>query len=204
MTPNAGGYDDGYSLVPCFWGKSPASLVAQYLKDNSPAGLKVLDIGAGEGKNANAFAEAGAQVDAIECSSYAIENGIRTFGDNKINWIEADASKFPIEASIYDIVVSYGLIHCLQSERSAFDLLKKTQQALKVGGDYIMASFNSGSHDLSAHPGFKPLLLDHNWFVEMFENWRIIHLTDSLLYETHPHNEISHHHSITRAWARKT
>jgi predicted nicotinamide N-methyase len=56
-----GGYDDGYSACPCFWGSSPGSLVRALL-DNNPllAGRAVLDLGCGEGKNANAFALAGA------------------------------------------------------------------------------------------------------------------------------------------------
>ena len=46
-----GGYDEGYSRCPCFWGKSPGSLVRRVISDMSSAqGRQVLDLGCGEGK----------------------------------------------------------------------------------------------------------------------------------------------------------
>jgi tellurite methyltransferase len=75
MPTEMGGYDAGYAAVPCFWGILPGSLVAEFLEDVNPIGMRVLDVGAGEGKNAAAFSKRGAYVDAIECSFDAIENG---------------------------------------------------------------------------------------------------------------------------------
>jgi len=72
MPTDLGGYSKGYAAVPCFWGTSPGSLIATYLASHEPQKLRVLDVGAGEGKNAAAFARRGATVDAIECSSDAI------------------------------------------------------------------------------------------------------------------------------------
>jgi len=52
-----GGYEDGYSRCPCFWGRSAGSLVQRFVSDHSFArGFRVLDLGSGEGKNAFAFA----------------------------------------------------------------------------------------------------------------------------------------------------
>src|SRR4051812_34384630 len=88
-----GGYDDGYSGCPCFWGRSPGSLVRDFLKSNpSLEGRNVLDLGCGEGKNAYALASAGASVDAVDCSAIAIANGKRAFPNPNINWVEAKAA----------------------------------------------------------------------------------------------------------------
>ena len=193
-----GGYDQGYRSVQGFWGTAPASLVACYLSLHNPAGLKVLDVGAGEGKNAAAFASAGALVDAIECSSAAIRNGLSLFPNPLINWIHGDAVRQDYPADFYDVVICYGLVHCLKNEQTARSLLNALKNSLKPGGTIFVVAFNDGSQDLSAHPGFEPLLLSHDWFLEQFSDWQIDSVSNSILFETHPHNEIPHYHSLTR------
>lgn len=199
-----GGYDIGYRAVTGFWGTKPSSLVAQYLESHDVRGLKVLDAGAGEGKNAAAFARLGASVDAIECSAVAIDNGRTLYDDAYIDWVHSDITTLPLPLEYYDVVICYGLIHCLGSEKVASDTVESLRSALKSGGVFILCSFNDGSHELSAHPGFKPLLLSHNWFKDKFSDWRVEQISDSLLFETHPHNNIPHHHSISRILAVKT
>lgn len=198
-----GGYDAGYKAVPCLWGLEPASLVRRFIAARGVEGLRVLDVGAGEGKNAAALVAQGAIVDAVECSAAAIHNGKCAFPEVAINWIHSDVSCAAMPKAYYDLVVSYGLTHCMSDAEAAMTLIQSTQSALKPGGEYILASFNDGSHDLSAHEGFSPLLLPHGWFSDLFEGWEMIAMSDEILYETHPHNGIPHHHSLTRIWARK-
>ncbi len=198
-----GGYDDGYVAVRGFWGTSPGSLVREYLSKQRVEGLRILDVGAGEGKNAAAFARAGAKVTALECSAAAIKNGRTLFPNERIQWVHCDALDYDFAPESYDVIVSYGLTHCLPSEMSARRLISSLQSALVPDGTFILVSFNSGSHDLSAHPGFDPLLLDHDWFVRIFNGWDLESVSDAILFETHPHNNIPHHHSLTRLAARK-
>ena len=198
-----GGYDEGYLAITGFWGTDPGSLVRDYLSKNDVSGLRVLDVGAGEGKNAAAFARAGSKVEAVECSLAAIKNGQQLFPQDAIEWVHSDVLRIDYTNSPYDVIVSYGLTHCLPSEATARHVVAQLQSALDSGGTFILVSFNSGSHDLTAHPGFRPLLLDHGWFVKMFDGWRFEHLSDSILSETHPHNNIRHHHSLTRLTAIK-
>ncbi|RWO94081.1 MAG: class I SAM-dependent methyltransferase [Mesorhizobium sp.] len=203
LTEVDGGYDQGYRVVENFWGTAPASLVAAFLRTQNPAGFRVLDVGAGEGKNSAAFTSAGACVDALECSAAAIQNGRKLFPGEHINWIQADAMEHAYPSCSYDIIICYGLIHCLPTEAAARDLILRLQNSLKRAGTIFVVAFNNGSHDLSAHPGFKPLLLSHDWFIQQFGGWRIDVASDSILFETHPHNKIPHHHSLTRLSAVK-
>jgi len=87
-----GGYDEGYRACPCFWGDKPGSLVAQLLIEQNFAGKFVLDLGCGEGKNAAAFARAGASVTAIDCSELAISNGKAAFRDLEISCLASISS----------------------------------------------------------------------------------------------------------------
>ena len=200
-----GGYDEGYSAVPCFWGEDPGSLVKLFLEGHSVKGDLILDLGCGEGKNANAFATAGATSIAVDCSQDAIANGKSVFGDTPINWLIEDATSFAASQAdqTYDVVVAYGLLHCMNSEAEADALINDIQRLTKSGGTVILVAFNDRSQDLSAHPGFKPLLMPHDWYAAKFGGWQNDIVTDTDLHETHPHNGIPHHHSLTRLIAKK-
>jgi len=198
-----GGYDAGYSATECFWGTEAASLVKAFLTERDVDGFAVLDVGCGEGKNANAFAKAGASVIAIDCSDLAVANGQRLFESKLIDWRVADASSLILPADSFDVVVSYGLFHCLSDKASAERLISDVQRATKPGGYNIFCTFNDRSQDLSAHPGFEPLLLGHEWYLGNYAGWLIEQSSDKDLHETHPHNMIPHHHSLTRVIAKK-
>ncbi len=203
--PGDGGYDDGYSACPCFWGTSPGSLVRVFL-DNNPSleGRTVLDLGCGEGKNANSFALAGASVDAVDCSEFAISNGKRAFADTHIDWITASAAEHLRACRTYDLVVMYGLLHCLSSAQDISDMIALALQRTAMGGTHIVVAFNDGPHDLSGHPHFRPTLVPHAFYCEQYRRQAILSENVSILRETHPHNNIPHFHSISRLVVRVT
>ena len=199
-----GGYDDGYAACGCFWGRSPGSLVNRFISGGSLAGLRALDIGCGEGKNANALAEAGASVDAVDCSPLAIANGKRSFHQSKITWSVAQAEEHLRICAPYDLIVMYGLLHCLPDPQSISNIIALALGRTVVNGTHIVVAFNDGPHDLSAHPNFKPTLVSHAFYCDQYKRHSIVSESNSILNETHPHNGIPHFHSITRLIARVT
>ena len=142
-----GGYDEGYRACPCFWGDKPGSLVAELLATRDVADWTVLDLGCGEGKNAAALARAGARVTAIDCSKAAVENGQRAFAGLPIAWHVGDAADFPPNSEGYDLVVMYGLAHCLLDAAHVGALIGKARSSTRHGGFNILVSFNDGDHD---------------------------------------------------------
>jgi tellurite methyltransferase len=204
MSITDGGYDDGYQAVPCFWGTRPGSLIAEHLKSHPRRpGALALDLGCGEGKNAAALTRAGYLVDAVECSRAAINNGRHLFSDLDINWLEADVREVQFPQKHYDIVVAYGLYHCLRGSDEISLLIDRTKDATRPGGHHLICVFNDGSHDLRAHPGLHPTLASHGWYLSKYSDWSLVSATDSILKEIHPHNNIPHHHSLTRLTARR-
>ena len=203
-TPISGGYDDGYRSCPCFWGRVPGSIV-QRLFDLLPQGqpVTVLDAGCGEGKNAAAFAERGHEVMALDCSAPAIANGRRAFPHKGITWENADIASFLQQDAKYDVVLAYGLLHCLPDRSAIVQVMSSLMSATKRGGYFVLCSMNDRSQDLSAHPGFSPTLLPHDFYTGKLAEWLIVEASDRDLYETHPHNDIPHSHSLTRILARK-
>jgi SAM-dependent methyltransferase len=200
-----GGYDDGYSTCPCFWGRSPGSLV-RYFADQvrAPNGLVVCDLGCGEGKNAAFLAGLGARVYAFDVSQLALRNALaawRALGG--VRWFVADADSFPLPDDRFDLVVAYGLPHCLGGQERVQRLLRRVQAATRLGGHNIVVALNDRYQDLRAHPGFAPCLLPHDWYCAQYRiaGWRLVTATDEDLCETHPHNSIPHVHSMTRILA---
>jgi tellurite methyltransferase len=201
-----GGYDSGYSACPCFWGRSPGSLVRlleEYVADFR--GLSVLDAGCGEGKNAAFLSQRGARVRAIDISKAAIKNGQAAFGNGiGIEWAQGDIRDIELSREYYDVVIAYGLLHCLRSKAEIAKTIRKLQNATAPRGYNMLCALNDRRQDMSAHPDLNPTLLLHQRFLDLYSGWDILHGSDTDLTETHPHNNIEHTHSLTRILARKS
>lgn len=200
-----GGYDDGYSECSCFWGTTPGSLMTLLERYcTSFAGFRVLDAGCGEGKNAAYVAAKDAIVVAVDVSPLAIANAALTFGDiPRIDFRVADIQQETIEDGTYDIVIAYGLFHCLGSTDAVMNTVRNLQRGTKSGGWNIICAFNDRFQQLDAHPGFDPVLLPHTLYCELYRDWTAFHVSDSDLQEVHPHNHILHTHSLTRILAQR-
>lgn len=203
MRNGEGGYEEGYRACPCFWGRKPGSLVTRFLQENSVEGKRVLDAGCGEGKNATALSKLGAKVSAIDCSRAALKNAQNAFGDCDVNWDCADIRSFDPKCDGFDIIIAYGLLHCMTSQDEIDATVRRLQELTVAGGWNIVCAFNDRNHDLSAHPGFNPCLVPHSTYLDFYEGWRITFSSDEDLHETHPHNNIPHVHSMTRLIGRK-
>lgn len=201
-----GGYDIGYSSCTCFWGNEPGSMVKYLLRQiGSVKGMNVLDVGCGEGKNAGCLSENGAFVRAMDISELAIASAQRIWNtSSNITWEQADIRSTFFENEAFDLVIAYGLAHCLSNSQEISSTLTRLQSATRLGGYHVICSFNSRAQDLSAHPGFTPCLVPHEFFLQLYSQWSIIVQSDDDLEETHPHNNIRHTHSLTRILAQKT
>lgn len=201
-----GGYDEGYRECECFWGTEPGSyvkLLCKYVP--SFIGLRVLDAGCGEGKNAVFLADRGGVVEAVEVSELALQNGRRLWNDSgPVKWSCADIRQLTLPRAHYDIVVAYGLLHCLPSITDARIVLEDLQKATRASGYNVICAFNDRHQELNAHPGFAPSLLAHEEYLRYYAaGWEVLTESDTDLMEQHPHNKIQHTHSMTRILARK-
>ena len=202
-----GGYDDGYKSCDCFWGTSPGSLLSKLEKIKYNLEDKnVLDLGCGEGKNAVYVAQKGAFVDAYDISEYALKNAHKLCdGHQRVNLVHADVTMSKFEENAYDLIIAYGLLHCLKNKNKINELMMNLFQSLRLSGYFILCSFNSRKQNLKAHPDLRPLLLNHDEIISYFidAHWPIIFSSDEDLLETHPNNNIPHVHSMTRIIAQK-
>lgn len=201
-----GGYDSGYRACPCFWGDRPGSLLKLlpefgFSVNNS---CQVWDAGCGEGKNAIYLARRGATVFATDISLVAIQNARQYWIDADIvRWQQADVLDIEPGVDRFDLVVMYGLLHCLPDEGSVRQFVEMTKASSKKNGLHVLVTFNDRKQELHAHPGFEPTLLPDEFFGNLYSDWSVLYHTDTDLHETHPHNNIPHTHSMTRLIAKR-
>ena len=200
----SGGYDDGYLGASCFWGTEPGSLVRRLPElVGSLEGLRVLDAGCGEGKNAAFLAALGAEVHAFDVSLIAVERARTAWPQSDaVRWEVADVRSRPLPDQVFDVVIAYGLLHCLANASEVVGVIERLQRATRAGGLHLLCAFNERKQDLRAHPGFHPVLLRHEAFLECYAHWTVLEQSDTDLVESHPHNAIEHSHSMTRMIAR--
>ena len=202
-----GGYDEGYRDCPCFWGSEPGSLVKMLPKffPHEMASSFVWDAGCGEGKNAIHFARSGARVLATDVSSIALDNAKKFWPDaSLVDWRKIDVLDVDPEPETFNIVVMYGLLHCLENPSEIKRFVEIAKTSCKADGLHILVAFNERKQELHAHPGFAPTLVADSFYRELYTDWELVHHSDTDLHETHPHNNIPHMHSMTRLIARKT
>jgi cyclopropane fatty-acyl-phospholipid synthase-like methyltransferase len=201
-SPRDGGYDTGYRSCPCFWGREPGSVLRWLADTIDLSQADVLDLGCGEGKNAVWLARMGCAVTAVDVSRQALSNAREAWPESNVNWVQADVADFEMSHCAYDLVIAYGLCHCLKAHEVPL-VLESIQASTKLGGANIVVAFNDRHQDLSAHSGFNPTLFTHEYYVSSYGGWEVMLATDEDLSEIHPHNNILHTHSMTRIAARR-
>jgi len=201
-----GGYNEGYSICECFWGREPASYIQKAVNLIGQTTMKLaLDIGCGDGKNAAYLADQGFMVLAVDISPIAINNAKRNWPNSPVIWMNQNALELTFPENSFDIVVSAGSLHCLSSKNELSQLIAKIAKITKEGGYYVLSSFNNRTQDMSGHADtFSPLLISHKEYLDYFKSMKIIQESDEILEDIHPHNEIPHHHSISRILVQKS
>lgn len=206
--PGAGGYDIGYRTTPCLWGTEPGSLVRKVGSGYSSfAGTRVLDLGCGEGKNSAYFATRGASVTALDISEAAIENARRAWSGPEfadVKFLIGDARRRDFAVEGFDVVVLYGLLHCLGDEPAMRSVAMAARAATTPGGINIVCALNNRLDGFTeGHIGFRPYRASHEFYVSLYRGWELSMLSDTDLTESHPPNHVTHTHSVTRFVARR-
>ena len=97
-------------------------------------GKKVLEIGCGMGAHASVFANAGAQVTAIDLTQRAVSltrQRFELFNIKNASVIKVDAENLPFEDNSFDFVWSWGVIHHSADTQK---IVKEILRVLKPGG----------------------------------------------------------------------
>ena len=153
-------------------------------------------------KNSIFLHKQGFSVKAIDSSYYAIAEA-RNY-EPGIDWNVQDIRKFTDNANKYDLIVMTGSLHCLATKDEVIDVVNNMKRITKNGGYHVLSAFNCTKQDLSGHsPDFHPLLLSHDDYLSLYNDWEIIFESNVIQSDVHPNNGIQHKHAITRILAKK-
>jgi 2-polyprenyl-3-methyl-5-hydroxy-6-metoxy-1,4-benzoquinol methylase len=194
----------------CFWGVAPGKYVTQLceLFNNDLRNTSILDLGAGEGKNSVYCANLGANVVAIDASPIAISRFVMQPNyeccQKNISTYVADINSSIFDEDQFDIIIAYGILHCLPSKKSIFEMITKIKTWTKQNGFAVCATFTN----VLPPPSIQDYLEEKSFLSTgelqvQFKDWKLISEEDGLIEEIHPTTNILHKHSISRIIAQK-
>ena len=190
------------SPSPNFWGQQATSLVRDLCATRSVAGLRVLDVGCGEGRNAAYLAGHGAEVRAVDFSEAALARAIAIHGRPRgVHWEQADVTSEELPDSWYDVVIVYSMTHWLADAHQVQEVMQRLRRATKGGGTHLYCAFN----DRVPYPhaaAHRPTLLSHRQHLDLFDGWEVLRESDTDLDDVHP-GEAPHIHAMSRVVARR-
>jgi 2-polyprenyl-3-methyl-5-hydroxy-6-metoxy-1,4-benzoquinol methylase len=162
-----------YAKRKYFWGTKPSELIvrlAQYLQPKS----RILDLGAGEGRNSIYLAKKGHLVTAVDFSEQGMKKAQRRAKQNKvqIETIVAGISEpeFVQKLGVYDAITSVNVLQFLTPQDAAF-VLNYIKEKIKPGGYAAISSFRGETRELKR---FRTLEL-----YNLFYDWTRIHYQES-------------------------
>ncbi|AXS79704.1 cyclopropane-fatty-acyl-phospholipid synthase family protein [Dechloromonas sp. HYN0024] len=143
------------------------------------AGMSVLSVADGEGRNAVWLAEQGCQVTATEISPVALEKAAKLArGRNvEVSFVEADILNWDWPQDAYDAVVGIFIQFATPAERPR--QLAGMKQAVKSGGLLFLQGYTPKQLEFkTGGPSAVENLYTDEMLREIFADWEIISLHD--------------------------
>lgn len=146
----------------------PSDIVVQMAR-MLPPGASVIDLGAGQGRNALYLASKGFDVTAVERedSEVKIMNKKNSKAKRKIKIVQADIHEFAPDKQ-YDAVISNTVLHFFSPEE-VVESIQKMKQATKQKGYNLITAYSDKNP-----PGKRSYLFKHNELLEFYRDWEII------------------------------
>jgi ubiquinone/menaquinone biosynthesis C-methylase UbiE len=130
---------------------------SRFVDFDAARGNDVLEVGCGSGFASQLFAEAGANVTAVDLTDWAVETTTRrmqAFGlDADVR--PADAERLPFVDASFDVVFSWGVIHHTTDMDAA---LRELVRVCRPGGRLVLMVYNRRSLFYAFYKGFQRFL----------------------------------------------
>jgi len=137
---------------------------------------RALDLACGAGRNAVFLAQNAYDVDAVDYSVEALEEGRKRAIDagERVNFIAADLDSFPLSEEGYDLIINFNYL-----ERA---LAPKIVEALKPGGMLLFETFTVDQRQFGP-PGNDAYLLRKGELKEIFKDLEVLRFWEGVLKE---------------------
>lgn len=170
--------EEVYGRDEYYWGTDPSRLARRTIDQLSgdPHGRRLLDLGAGEGRDSVYFAEHGFEVYAVDVSPAGLEKATRLARARgvEITTIEGDANEFTFPKPV-DIVFSTGAVQFIEPEVRPRQF-RRFRRATNPGGLHAIFAFVDHP-DVPPAPDTTPdqYLLDRDELQGYYADWETVH-----------------------------
>jgi len=167
-----------------------------------PQGAKVLDLGAGEGKNAIFLAEKGFDVTAVNVSEAGMKKLEKLAKEKgvKIKTIVQDIREFKFKEQ-YDLIISHGCLNLI--ERKEWQkLIVRIRENTKQGGYNVILVFTDKIEPSKDLKEFITGLFREGEIFGLYSDWEITEQKSYVFNDKHP-GGIRHTHSVNKIVAKK-
>ncbi len=170
-------YNDLYSKEKSAFGDKPhgfVSKIPELLKSG-----KIIDIGAGQGRNSFYLAEQGFEVTALDNSEIALET-IRSKNKGSISLVFLDLNiDIPRNIEHYDVVVISNVLHHLSKER-AREVLKEIKEKSKPGCIHVIANITSEGDFYNLPKAQSRFYQAPGELKEIYTDWEIVYYNEMI------------------------
>lgn len=187
-------YDGTYAQADYF-GAGPSPLLEKYA-EWIPERARVLDIGAGQGRNTLPLARRGCLVTALDPSTVAIDTIRKAAAREKLSVELVPQNFMDYEPTgVFDVVLCFGLIQILRYQECA-SLVTRLHQWLKPGGTLFVTAWHLddpsfaklvtewerlGIRSFRSPDGEKHrLFLERGEILKLFFRWQRVHHWEGL------------------------
>lgn len=188
-----------------YWGKEPNELVnkvLEFIPDDQITNKKLVDMGAGEGRDSVFFALQGLNVLAVEIAPAGLEKAVKLARENgtTIETMEADINEIVL-SKMFDIVYSIGTLQYIRPEnrKRQFENIKNNTE---TGGINVMCTFVEYP-DVKIAPdwGKNEYLYENQELQSYYKDWELLY-SNEFIFDCKSSN-IPHQHAVRTIIARK-
>ena len=117
---------------------------SRFIPESAIRGMRVLEIGCGMGSHAELLTRRGANLTAIDQTSFAVRATMERMKIRRlpIDVRELDAERLPLPENEFDLVWAWGVIH---HSRSTETIVKNVARVLKPGGSFLFMVYYRSS-----------------------------------------------------------
>lgn len=194
-----GKYDTLYQSEGYLWPLRPGRMVKKIVDFGIKPG-RALDLGCGDGKNLIFLAKNGWNVDGIDISQVAIEKAKKRSEEfslsQHVNLTTKDVLEYDYYENTYDLIVSYGLCHCLDDVQMYY-IMPKILSTIKPNGYFVFAIFNDELPIPQNHKTEELFLRNKHFIIDFLADLKPIELMSGEITENHLPKVGTHKHSLT-------
>jgi cyclopropane fatty-acyl-phospholipid synthase-like methyltransferase len=191
-------YNKIYKSNKSVWGSKVNPIIGKALKFfKTKQGLKALDLGCGQGKEAFFLAKKGFDVTAIDSSSAAIKQIKEKTKNYKlpIKSICRDVANYKIKKGGYDIIAAMNVLQFLE-KKEVMNLINNVKAGLRNNGLAVLSAFTTKDASRQSKKKLR-YYFKQGEMRYCFKDFKILYYSEKIISDSgHPSMPWPHQHGI--------